>query len=381
MKKFLLYLSAVALFLSSCGQTSQAVIEGRFPGLPDARLWVYRLDVSRMTLVDSVFTNSKGDFSKRVKVPAGQPDFYYLVDGETTVASMLLRAGDKLRLSVHAETGVLSVSGSEETRILHEAEAGMKAAQHSYDSLMQLYVLSEEGSERGRELSQALGRVYVKQKQASIRFIFVNAKALASVQLLYNKFSEELPLFADVLDGLYFKHLHDSLRLVYPRSHYIAVLKNEYEQRHRNFGLVGKISEAKEMSYPDLALPDIKAELVQLSSLQGRPILLSFWLSGDVQHRLLNQDLLAVYKQYAPKGFEIYQVAVDTDKTAWAKAVSDQQLPWISVCDGRGSNSTAVTSYAVTQVPSNFLIDKEGNIVGRDLSIEVLKAQLAKICK
>ena len=382
MKKFFIYLSAAALFFSSCGKGSQAVIEGDFPELTDARLWVHRLDMSRMTVVDSIFTNDKGRFSKRLSLSQASPEFYYIVreDG-TTLTSLLLSGGDKVGISMHSEGKEITVNGSEDTRLLHQAEAGMNLAKHRYDSLMTLYVAAEEGSERERALSYELGRLYVKQKQTGIRFIMEHPRSLAAVHVLYSGFTEDLPLFADLKDLVYYRQLYDSLQPLYPTSRYVLALRTEYEARYRNLGMAEKLSEAKELGYPDLVLPDAKAELVQLSSLQGKVILLSFWLSQDVQQRLMNQELLEVYKQYASKGLEIYQVALDTDKTAWAKAISDQNLPWLSVCDGRGANSVAVTSYVVTQVPSNFLIDQEGNIVGRDLSLEALKTQLAKICR
>jgi Peroxiredoxin len=382
MKKFFIYLSAAALFFTSCGKDSQAVIEGNLPGLTDTRLLIQRLDLSRMTVVDSVFINSKGHFSKRLTLSQASPEFYYIgqEDG-TSLASLLLSAGDKLSLSMDPGSKKITVTGSEDTRLLHEAEAVMTVAKHRYDSLITLYIAAGEGSERARELNYELGRLYVKQKQSAIRFVMEHAKSMASVHVLYSGITEELPLFAELVDMVYFRQLHDSLQPLYPKSRYVAALKNEYEARQRNLGFTEKLSMVKELAYPDLVLPNVKAEPVQLSSLQGKVILLSFWVSQDVQQRLMNQELMEVYKQYASKGLEIYQVALDTDKTAWAKAISDQALPWISVCDGRGANSVAVTSYVVTQVPSNFLIDKEGNIVGRDLDLATLKTQLSKLCK
>ena len=382
MKKFFIYVSAAALFFTSCGQGAQAVIEGDFPGLTETRLWVQRLDLSQMTVVDSIFTNANGHFSKRLSLPQAAPEFYYIVQEDgATLTSLLLSGGDKVVINMHPESRKVTVNGSEDTRLLHEAEAGMNVAKQRYDSLMTLFIAVREGSERALELNYELGRLYVKQKQAAIRFVMEHAKSMASVHVMYSGFAEDLPLFADFKDLVYFRQLHDSLQPIYPQSKYVVALRTEYETRQRNLGFVEKLSMVKELAYPDLVLPNVKAELEQLSSLQGKVILLSFWVSQDVQQRIMNQELMEVYRQYAPKGFEIYQVSLDVDKTAWAKAVSDQQLPWVSVCDGKGSNSVAATSYALKQLPSNFLINKEGDIVARDLDLSALKTQLAKLCK
>jgi hypothetical protein len=47
--------------------------------------------------------------------------------------------------------------------------------------------------------------------------------------------------------------------------------------------------------------------------------------------------------------------------------VADQNLPWISVCDGLGAGSTGVISYNVSKVPAIFVIAKDGNVVARDV--------------
>ncbi|MPN46095.1 hypothetical protein SDC9_193675 [bioreactor metagenome] len=82
---------------------------------------------------------------------------------------------------------------------------------------------------------------------------------------------------------------------------------------------------------------------------------------------MLNQDLLQLYQKYSGRGLEIYQVSVDVDKTLWARAVEDQKLPWVSVCDGLGSGSSGVISYNISKVPAIFVIAKDGNIVARDV--------------
>ena len=93
---------------------------------------------------------------------------------------------------------------------------------------------------------------------------------------------------------------------------------------------------------------------------------------------MFNNDLKELYRKYRNSGLEIYQVSLDEDKTAWASAVKDQQLPWISVCDFQGSNSPAVGAYNITALPSNFLIDRTGNIAGKDLGGEDLEKAIKK---
>ena len=244
---------------------------------------------------------------------------------------------------------------------------------------MRQFLALESSSTDAIALNYALGAVYVKQKQAAIRFIFSHPRSMASVQLMFQQFSDELPLFADVNDAFYFQRLYDSLQPLYPKSPYITALYDQSEWRKREMVLNDLLLDMKELGFPDIALPDVHAQPSALSKLSGQVIILSFWLSHDLSQRMANQELLELYRKYASRGLEIYQVALDTDKTAWARAVADQALPWISVCDGFGVGSSAVSLYEVTKVPTFFLIDKNSDIVGRDFSMEQLKSEVAKL--
>ena len=56
--------------------------------------------------------------------------------------------------------------------------------------------------------------------------------------------------------------------------------------------------------------------------------------------------------------------------------MQEQQLPWISVSDLRGRASTAVGLYNIRRLPANFLIDKEGSIVAKDIYGRSLEEKL-----
>jgi hypothetical protein len=70
--------------------------------------------------------------------------------------------------------------------------------------------------------------------------------------------------------------------------------------------------------------------------------------------------LIPLYNEFHGRGFEIYAVSLDVDKTAWGSAVRNQQLPWVNVCDTRGNASPYVGMYGLTSLPTAyFLVDGE----------------------
>ena len=95
--------------------------------------------------------------------------------------------------------------------------------------------------------------------------------------------------------------------------------------------------------------------------------------------RLDNRELMEVYQTYAPQGLEVFQVALDTDKTGWAKAVREQSLPWISVCDGLGVNSPAVATYNIVEIPSYFIINSEEEIISRTGNLDDVIRQIRNL--
>jgi len=374
-------LGLAALFLGACNSSSKARIEGMLHNHPNDSLTLYHLDLSELVPLNTLVTNSRGAFSTRLKMREGFPEFYYIGHRGKTLSSMIVLPGDRISITLDTIKGVHSITGSPETQLLHEAEADMTFARHRYDSLMNLFLQLDPNSAEAVAINYALGSVYVKQKQAAIRFIFTHPRSMASVQVLFQKFSDAHPLFADLMDGLYFERLYDSLRPLYPKSPYITALRDQSDLRRRRMEINEKLLNARELGFPDIILPDVQAQPIALSLLEGRVIILSFWYSQDPLQRTANQEFLELYRKYASKGLAIYQVAVDTDKTSWARTVAEQGLPWISVCDGYGTASPAVSLYAVNKLPTHFLIDKSGELVGRDFSVEELTNQLTKLCR
>ena len=72
-------------------------------------------------------------------------------------------------------------------------------------------------------------------------------------------------------------------------------------------------------------------------------------------------------------------MSLDTDKAQWIRSVAEQRLPWISVSDQLGGDSPAVRLYNVQKIPANFLIDREGNIVRRNVPPTEIEAAVKEL--
>ena len=123
----------------------------------------------------------------------------------------------------------------------------------------------------------------------------------------------------------------------------------------------------------DIELNDAKGISHKLSSLTGKPVIIDFSVFESSSNIAYTFELRDIYNKYSPQGLQIYQISLDRNKMLWQKSVAN--LPWICVRDESGKTATV---YNVQSVPTLFLIDRQGNIMGRYEDIRQLAADISR---
>ena len=364
MRSFRLIVPAAALLVAAC--TPKAHIDCTLSQAPGAQIAVRQLDMNSYKVLDTLSADASGRARYSMDVKPGNPEFVYLFYKDTKIASLLLESGSKV--SVKADTlGNYDVEGSPESQKLRDRELAYARFQKAMDSTMD---------------SKELAQVFIAHYRDDVKYVMENPTSLTVIPVLFEQLDQYTPVFNQFTDAILFRKICDTLKTAYPGSRYVSALEKETLRRENAMKVQEMVNNAQERGYPDVSLPDIAGERRSLSELDAKVVLLHFWDSSDPTHKMFNLDVLKPHwDRWHDKGFEIYAVDLNPDKSAWASVVRAQSLPWINVNDGRGWASQAVMLFNVTATPTTYLLSG-GSMSATDLKgKDALDKELQRLLK
>ncbi len=133
---------------------------------------------------------------------------------------------------------------------------------------------------------------------------------------------------------------------------------------------------------PDISLPDTSGKPVAVSSFKGKWLLIDFWASWCAPCRTENPNVVAAFNQYKSKNFTVLGISLDLQKSAWLKAIYQDQLAWTHISDLQQWQGKAPETYGINGIPFNILVDPAGKVIAVNLRgkvlLEILATQLGK---
>ena len=377
---FIIFILAVVF--SSCQKDNGFTISGKISHAEGDTISLEELHVSTRKPVAKVKIDENGEFEFKGKTSI--PTYYLLLLSDNNFITLLVDSVEQVFVEADAANfgKEYVVQGSLGSIQIKELTEHLNRTEHKLDSLQQLNSLYKNNVDY-QELSVRWNQDYAdlieKQSKFSTNFVLNNPFSMASVYALYQKYRDQSYVIRDLQT---MRTAASALNAIYPNSTLVKALYENTLQilRDEKTAQMKKFIEQEGVNSPDILLPDVNGKEIALASLRGKVVLLHFWAAEDQGSRVLNSLLVEAYQKYRSKGFEIYQVNVGVNRSEWIDIIDEDKLKWINVGDLEGS-TTARLSYNIQSIPFNYLLDKEGKIVARNLSGPELDKTLAQILK
>ena len=378
--RLLTVLGLCMFFLSACNNSSDFTVKGVVAGADGQLMYLENVGISNVVTLDSIKLAPGGKFKFTEKRPE-YPDFYRL-----RLNNQLINfAVDSTEtISFVADAGTFatsySVEGSENSKAIKAITLAQLDANQAISRLRKEYEDKMISDTTYRMKVLAAADAY---KEVARKYIYSAPMSTAAYFALYQQ-----------IDGLLFFDLYDrkdvkaygavatSYNHTYPESPRSKHLYNLTLQSMKVLRAQRPVDysnvETKEISFLDIELPDVRGEVVKLSTVApGKVVLINFTAYQTEWSPALNMALGELYTKYHDQGLEIYQVSLDSDFHFWRNGASN--LPWVTVHDPQSVYSQVAGLYNVKQLPALFILDRKGNLVKRVEDVKKLEADVKAV--
>jgi thiol-disulfide isomerase/thioredoxin len=133
--------------------------------------------------------------------------------------------------------------------------------------------------------------------------------------------------------------------------------------------------------FPYFSEKDVAGKPISIANAKGKVVLIDFWATWCGPCRAELPSVLATYGKYHDKGFEIIGISLDQDQAKLANFTKSMNMTWPQFFDGKGWQNKLAVKYGIESIPTTFLLDGQGKIIGKDLRGEELQAAVARALK
>lgn len=387
MKRSNLIIAVLALFTVACQpQVDRFTLDGRIVEADGKTLYLEHLGLDRIEVIDSVRLDTEGDFSFSPVAPADCFDFYRLrIDGKVINLSIDSTETVTVTASLPVMQMAYIVEGSENNNRLKDLVMSQMGL------LQDLRRVSSHYNSPDPTILQQKVKEMVDVFKSDIltEFILPDPGAPYAYYALFMSINGQV-LFnpqADRQDAKCYAAVATQMDMKYPDAvrtthlHNVALkgmVKTAPSRSNMSQEAIQQFENLiVETGLIEIELPDYKGQMRKLSDTRGKVVLLDFSAYKTDYSPNYNMLMRTLYNKYADKGFTIYQVSVDNDENYWINTASN--LPWICVFEESGIYSAYLKSYNIQQLPSVFLIDRDGNITDRPESTDELDEKIARL--
>jgi len=380
-KKLLAYGFLLLVLSISCSSTSknsdeaQAVpgggwtvtITGKVAYPQAGEISIMELKENAAGLKDTIKLKSNNTFVKKVTLT--EPGYYRINFYEKQMVDLILyKSNIEVLADGNNPQGAAEIKGSPDIDLIRQVQGMLNELNASPEVTKLNEEFTVANQQRDQQKMVALQQQYQQLMKAShdkVAAVLVEkSPSLAVINLLQN----------NVIDrDQYFKT-------------YEAVagkLKGDWANYAVSKAFLDQYNSMKKLAVgqpaPEISLPNPEGQVVKLSSMKGKYVLVDFWAKWCGPCRAENPNVVKAFNKYKDKGFTVFGVSLDRSKEDWVKAIKDDGLTWTHVSDLKYWQSEAAKTYNITGIPFSLLLDPNGVIIAKNLRGAALDNKLAEI--
>ena len=378
--RILLFLVSFALF-AGCGNNKEKIsftVKGKLSNSNNEWVVVYRLLPKKILALDSMQLDDSGNFN--LIIHSNQTPELLLFKVNKYPERITLLTEDKDIITITGDALNLnktySATGNKGTKALRTLTHTLNKYINNADSIYLSYrrlVNDSNGTYLKKQTDSLLNNNYLKTYEFVVDFCKKNKNNLAGIVGLYSRYGEN-PILDYTIDFNIFSTVSKAINEQYPNNEHALNLKKFVDNKYQLLAHADEVEKGLEAGNkaPDIIRPNPEGEQIEMSSFQGKYLVLAFWSATKKASWDMNAGLKTIAKKYKNKKVALLSVSMDKDKLQWVNTIAIDHLKWNHVL----SNESVDNAYDLKDESRLFLIDKQGVIIAKDLSTDSLDVLL-----
>ena len=373
---------ASVMFLPSCDTKEKTFrVQGEITSAEDKTLYLEHRGLGAIELLDSAKLNEQGKFSFKEKAPEN-PEFYQLRIEDQKI---IFAVDSTETLNVKADASDLfnsyTVDSSTNSDQIKEVIIRQRATEKDLTDLAAQHKAKEIDDVTFMANIDSVLSVY---KTYANKLILGNPSAGVAYYAVFQKIDDYLIFDPnDRKDYAMFGAVATSWDRYYPNTprtkHLYDFTMNALrarKQQEKQSDFLSNVT-VTEMDMSEISLPNTKGSKVNLSSFKGQYVLLDFTVYQSDFSLKHNEIMRRVHDKFSSKGVAIYQISFDSDVHFWKNAAI--HFPWNAVHDSNSINSTLLKTYNIRELPTAYILNKEGDLIKRIEDFENIEKDISQL--
>lgn len=222
-RKILFYLLILnIIFITSCHQNQNTVIQGQIQNLTPPVIYLYKVLPDEMILIDSTkIKNHKFNFNPEIS----EIGFYLLALNPENNVMFIIEPHQKLKINIRDTSLVASTSieGSEENIRMRYLDSLLMNFSTQADHLMTIYQNHKNNDSIRASVESSYLKMCTEHRHQLDEFIRLNPDSFAQIMAFYQKFNRRF-FYSETKDITILQQIYNHLYKKYPENTHVQFI-------------------------------------------------------------------------------------------------------------------------------------------------------------